>query len=79
MSVTQGFIPFFTHHLALLYMASVRLEVLPISCPDPHANTVLPSLSFTPVLSFAMWLPPHPSCMVLLLILGTFQISISPL
>lgn len=36
-----------THLLALIYMGLVKLEVLPVSCYDPHAHTVCPLFPFT--------------------------------
>lgn len=38
---TQGYIPVFTHHLTLIYIAIVRLVLLPVSPRDPHANAAL--------------------------------------
>lgn len=38
---TQGYIPVFTHHLTLIYIAVVRLVLLPVSPRDPHANAAL--------------------------------------
>lgn len=60
------------HHLALIYMASLLFELLPVSNRDPHANAALLS-SPSPLCLVAA--QTHPSSTLHLLILNPFQFS----